>query len=79
MVKICRLYPEFDVIRQNDPQLNLAQLQNRLSLTEKKLRKKRNDLTGVRANLDRQWQDLDEKEKALRENFIHFNMVDTYL
>ncbi|XP_074029840.1 coiled-coil domain-containing protein 42 isoform X2 [Leptinotarsa decemlineata] len=73
MEKLDKLYPEFDVVRQNDPFSNLALLEIKLNKTERVLRQKRKTLVEARTNLDKQWKELDEKEKSLRENFKHFD------
>ncbi|KAJ8981972.1 hypothetical protein NQ317_002146 [Molorchus minor] len=69
------LYPEFDVVHHNDPKSNLALLQIKLRDTEDILAKKRHQQRETRADLNRQWETLDEKESQLRENFITFNTV----
>ncbi|KAG5897801.1 hypothetical protein JTB14_011803 [Gonioctena quinquepunctata] len=73
MEKLDKLYPEFDVVRQNDPFCTLAMFEIKLGKTERVLRQKRKTLIEARKDLDEQWRDLDEKEKTLRENFRHFD------
>lgn len=68
-----RLYPEFDMVRQDDPQCCLASLEINLRQTEKLLRQRRRNQAKARHNLNNQWMELALKEKTLRENFLHFN------
>ncbi|KAJ8911279.1 hypothetical protein NQ315_015282 [Exocentrus adspersus] len=74
MSKMDKLYPEFDVVRQDDPHSTLAALQINLRQTEKLLRQKRRSHAKAKKDLNEQWMELANKEKTLRDNFLHFNL-----
>ncbi|XP_056636601.1 coiled-coil domain-containing protein 42 homolog [Diorhabda sublineata] len=77
MTKMEKIYPEFDVVHSEDAKSELSKLQIRLHGAEKMLGSKRKNLVEVRKSLDIQWKELNEKEKQLRENFIHFDQFIT--
>ncbi|CAH1111857.1 unnamed protein product [Psylliodes chrysocephalus] len=68
-----KIYPEFDVVRMDDPKNSLAMLEVRLQFTEKMLAQRRKNLADMRKDLDQQWKELDEKETDLRNSFKTFD------
>lgn len=69
------MYPQFDIVRQNDPKPYLASLQVQLLEAEEKIIKNKKDKKNIRRDLDAQWEALHMQEKSLRENFEHFDKV----
>ncbi|XP_028130838.2 coiled-coil domain-containing protein 42-like [Diabrotica virgifera virgifera] len=73
MTRMEKVYPQFDVVKSEDPKAELARLQIKLLDSEELLDQKRKTLVETRTELDKQWQELDNKEQALRENFRKFD------
>lgn len=69
-----RKFPEWDVPRLT-PTVKLVEERRNLDEAEQKLAEKKKEAQKRRKDIDAQWQDLDEKEKLLKQNFIKFNKV----
>lgn len=70
---ICyRKKPEWDVPRMT-PATELVAARRELTVAEKTLSKKREEQAKRRVEMDKEWEDLTQKEMKLRESFTRFN------
>ncbi|CAG9861390.1 unnamed protein product [Phyllotreta striolata] len=69
-----KIYPEFDVVRMDDPKNSLALAEVKLHFTERQLADRRRYMIALRKELDEKWKELETKEHELRTNFQNFDL-----
>jgi predicted RNase H-like nuclease (RuvC/YqgF family) len=72
MINVQRHYPEYDVIK-GDPVIELMRVSRDFRSADADLASKREKYKIRKEEADREWEDLREKEKLLRQSFIKFD------